>query len=371
MTTSRLHRELVDLTKDLIRIPSTGSRPEEITHCADFIANWLQQNDIAFEKETHNSTPSILVLPKARECKVLFMTHFDVVEVNDPAQFSPYEQNGCLYGRGAVDDKYGVALSLILFREHLNKLKENGDSQEDMCFGLLLTGDEESGGADGAGKITQSLDTEFFIALDGGRPDHIVTKEKGILALHLAANGKSAHAARPWLGQSAFDILVGDYLKIKELFTDETPDYWHKTAVLANCHSGNGSTNIVPERATATLDIRYTENDDPEGLLASIDTLTESEITLKAMEPVFESGPSPLLDLLVRHAEGADVGFEHGASDARYLSRRNIPGAIWGAEGKFSHHTEQEHVVISSIYSVYDNLDRFLTEIQYERQAVS
>lgn len=363
MTTSPLLREILDLTKDLIRIPSTGSQPGEIDRCADFIGSWLKKNKITFEKEVHNSTPSILVMPQPRQSPILLMAHFDVVEADNGGQFSPFEQDGRLYGRGAVDDKYGVALSLVLFREQLHRHRKAGRSQEDIGFGLLFTGDEELGGADGAGKVSASLDTDFFIALDGGRPDHIVTKEKGILALDLTANGKSAHAARPWLGRSAFDILVEDYLKIKTLFSENSPDNWHRTAVLANCHCGNGATNVVPERAAATLNIRYTENDNPNELLAEIRELCTSEVSLQAMEPVFESSPSPYLDQLLRHAAGADVGFEHGASDARYLSGKNIPGAIWGADGEMSQHTENEHVVISSIESIYRGLDSFLCEI--------
>lgn len=134
--------------------------------------------------------------------------------------------------------------------------------------------------------------------------------------------------------------------------------------VLANCHAGNGSANIVPEHAAASLDIRYTGNDDPHKLLATIQKLSSSEVTLKAMEPVFESGPSPFLELLVKYSDGAAVGFEHGASDARYLSRRNVPGAIWGADGELSQHTDNEHIVISTLFSIYESLDKFLTAVQ-------
>ena len=362
--TPQLQREILDLTKDLVRIPSTSSRPDKIHSCADFLCGWLQNHKIDFVKEVHNATPSILVMPKPRQAPILLMTHFDVVEADDPAMFAPYEKDGRLYGRGSADDKYGVALSMVLYREHLKRCRDEGRSQHDCCFGLLLIGDEESGGRDGAGRVTEDMDIEFFLALDGGRPDHIVTKEKGILALTLTARGQSAHAARPWLGRSAFDILVNDYLKIKELFSAMTPDNWHRTAVLSTCRCGNGSTNIVPEKATATLDIRYTENDDPHRLLADIRQLISSEMTVRAMEPLFTSGSSPYHDLLVRHANGAGVGFEHGASDARYLSQRNIPGAIWGADTELSQHTDNEHVVVSSIDTIYRSLEAFLSEAQ-------
>jgi succinyl-diaminopimelate desuccinylase len=358
-----IQKEVLELTKDLIRIPSTHSRQSDIHKCADFIVDWLSRNDITFQRYTIKNVPSITVLPANRTAPLLLMSHFDVVEVEDTSLFSPKELNGSLYGRGAIDDKYAVALSLVLFKNHLNGLKQDGGTQQDMSFGLLLTGDEEVGGFNGVGTISKDIDTDFFITIDGGNPELIVNKEKGILQLRLTATGKAAHAARPWLGRNAFDVLVDDYRKIQAIFNDQTPDHWHKTMVLSNCKAGNGSINVIPDRVTATLDIRYTERDDPDEILATIENAIQSDVTVTAKEPVFSSAPSPYIDLLVHHSDNARVGFEHGASDARFLSQRGIPGVICGAEGEMSLHTEEEHIVLSSLYDLYDRLDHFLQDV--------
>ena len=291
------------------------------------------------------------------------MTHFDVVEADNREQFCPWEQNGKLYGRGSIDDKYGVALSLTLFKQHLDRLAKHGQGQEAMPFGLLLTGDEEIGGANGTGKAIEHFSTDFFITIDGGNPDLIVTKEKGILLLELTASGKAAHAARPWLGHNAFDILTSDYLRIQELFKIQSNDHWNKTASLTQCSVGNGSTNMVPGSARALLDIRYTEQDDPDEIFRTINDVTCSNVQIKAKEPVFSSGKSPYLDHLLSSSNGTTVGREHGASDARFLASRGIPGVIWGADGEMSQHTEDEHLVISSLFDIYQRLDRFLTTL--------
>jgi len=349
---------------ELIAIPSTHSRPQEIINCADFIGKWLDENNIQHERQSSGNIPTILVIPEKGSVPVLLMSHFDVVEADDDTLFLPRVDNGRLYGRGSIDDKYGVALSLILYREHLLAQKRQGNGATEMPFGLLFTGDEEIGGANGAAVAAKRVSTEFFLAIDGGRPSLIVNKEKGIIQLELVAHGTAAHAARPWLGRSAFDILISDYQKMQELFAFSTEDHWHKTMVLTKCHAGNGSSNIVPELAKAVFDIRYTEDDNPEAVIASIRKVVESDVTVHAMEPVFVGNPSPFLDLLVECSQGARVGFEHGASDARYLSQLGIPGAIWGADGEMSQHQKNEHIVISSLFNFYDNLDSFLTKIQ-------
>ena len=363
MKTPEQQTDLISLTKELIRIPSTHSRPDKIKKCNQWIQSWLSSRNIHYTSVVHNNVPSLLVLPKENHSPVLLMSHFDVVETDNPELFKPKERNGKLYGRGAIDDKYGVALSLTLFDNHLKHIAKYGKGQEAMQFGLLLTGDEEIGGANGTAKAIDHFSTDFFITIDGGSPNLIVTKEKGFLLLELTAHGEAAHAARPWLGQNAFDILASDYLRIKEFFKDQEKDHWNKTISLTQCSAGTCSTNIVPGSARALLDIRYTEQDDPDELVAQIKKNVACHVLVKAKEPVFSSGKSPYLDNLMSHATDARTGREHGASDARYLASRGIPGVIWGADGGMSLHTEDEHLVISSLFDIYARLDRFLATL--------
>lgn len=365
--TMNIETQIAALTAELIRIPTTHSRPQEIQRCADFIEDWLSRHDIHYQRSDHAGVPSITVLPRPKTTEVLMMAHFDVVEAQDDAQFVPYEQDGRLFGRGAIDDKYAVALSLILFYNRLERIRRNGGTQADMCFGLLLNGDEEVGGANGALAVLEKIDLDFCLALDGGNPAKMVTKEKGILQLRLTARGKAAHGARPWLGHNAFDVLVADYQALKKQFATQTPDHWHKTMVLSNCRVGDGSINIVPDQATATLDIRYTEHDDPDAILAAIEKTVDSEVTLLEKEPLFVGGTSSYLETLVDCVPGVSVGFEHGASDARYLTKRGIPGVVWGADGEMSQHASNEHIVISSLETIYKSLDAFLTAIEAKR----
>jgi succinyl-diaminopimelate desuccinylase len=356
-------QELVSLTCDLIKIPSTHSRPNEVHRCANTIEKYLDVEEISYQKVIHNNIPSLLILPDKSYAPVLFITHFDVVEADNPALFQPRIDSERLYGRGAIDDKYGVALSLILFKNTLQQLKKQGKSQNDIGFGLLLTGDEEVGGENGTGALADQLETDFFIAIDGGAPDHIVTKEKGVILLELTATGKEAHASRPWLGENAMDILLEDYKAMQQLFRCNAANRWHRTMALTRCNVGNGSTNIIPGKGSAFIDIRYTEDDDPEQLVADIRKSVVSTVTVHAMAPVFNSGPSPYLQKLSSVSENISVGFEHGASDARYLSARNIPGAIWGADGEMSGHTDNEHLLLPSFFQLYSHLNTFITSV--------
>ncbi|NIU59932.1 MAG: peptidase dimerization domain-containing protein, partial [Phycisphaerae bacterium] len=81
----------------------------------------------------------------------------------------------------------------------------------DLQFGVMITADEEIGGANGARQALKEIKAEFCIALDGGGLNKIVIKEKGIVKLKLIARGKTAHGARPWLGENAIENLINDY----------------------------------------------------------------------------------------------------------------------------------------------------------------
>ena len=356
---------IVSLTKDLIRFQTMQSRRDEISACADFIMRWLADRDLPARRIDHGGIPSVLAVPPKGSAEVLLMSHIDVVD-GPEALFEPVERDGRLYGRGAVDDKYAAALSLVLLESHANRLREAGRSLDDLPVGVLITGDEEIGGVHGAKAVLPEVRADFCIALDGGAPGQIVTKEKGVLRVKLIGRGRTAHGARPWLGENAIENLMADFLKVKPLFDLEAPEHWHRTVNLGKI-SGGTSINQVPDRAEAILDIRYTENDDVDDLVARMREAIDGDLEVTEREPLFISKPTPFLDLLVECAEGAETVVEHGASDARFLSDLGIPGVVWGAESENSQHTEDEHVVIDSVTELHRMLDGYLTRVAERR----
>jgi succinyl-diaminopimelate desuccinylase len=353
--------EILRLTKELIRFRSTAANLDEINRCADFIESYLKKCRIEYQRLDYRHTPSILVAPQKDTVPVMLMSHMDVVEGPDEL-FEPYEKDGRLYGRGSIDDKYAVALSLVMLKENLLRLQKQGSSQSDLPFGILVTGDEEIGSANGAKKILPQVKADFCITLDGGGVDKIVIKEKGIVHLKLIARGKSGHAARPWLGLNAIENLIADYQILRTYFEATTPDHWHRTLNFSRVHAGK-SINQVPDYAEAVFDIRYTENDDVEALVTKIQDDIQGQIIVEKKEPMFVGGDSPYLDLLLDIAKDTRVGCEHGASDARFLSRSETKGIVWGADGDMSQHSATEHINIDSLARLYELLDRFMQKV--------
>ena len=356
-------REIVDLTKDLIRFKSTHTRPQEIQKCARFIEGWFKDHHIPCTMLESNGVPSVSALPAGRQTSLLLMSHIDVVNATD-AMFEPIEKDGRLYGRGAIDDKYAAALSMVLLKNRIQSDRRRGVADGTLALGVLITGDEEVGGYNGARSALSGINSDFCIALDGGRVDKIVVKEKGILRLKVVASGKTAHGARPWQGENAIERLIADCLVVKSFFEGlAEQEHWHRTMNLSVIHAGD-SVNQVPDKAEATFDIRYTENDDVDDLVHRIQSAVSGKVITEEREPLFISPGSPYRERLLALAKETRTGIAHGASDARFLSQFNIPGIVWGADGNSSQHSTQEHVEIQSISRLYDLLDQFVTDIQ-------
>ena len=237
-------------------------------------------------------------------------------------------------------------------------MRAAGKTQADLPFGILISGDEEIGGHNGAQAALAQLRSDFAIALDGGNLKKIVVKEKGLLRLKLIARGKTAHAARPWLGQNAIEALIADYFALRAHFAGEAPEHWHRTLNFSRIQAGK-AVNQVPDYAEALFDIRYTENDDMNAVVAAIRRDIRGEVEVVETEPIFQSGPTPQLARLIEIAGRPEVGCEHGASDARFLSQFGIPGIVWGPDGDNSAHAPDEHINLDSLFELHRILDEF------------
>jgi succinyl-diaminopimelate desuccinylase len=96
----------------------------------------------------------------------------------------------------------------------------------------------------------------------------------------------------------------------------------------------------------------------------------KGELLVEMVEPLFTSGESAYLKLLLDTSKGTALGFEHGASDARFLKEHGMPGIVWGADGDLSAHAHDEHLNVESGYELYRILDTFMGRVSEVRANV-
>lgn len=349
-------QEIVTLTKRLMEFKSTESRPEAKERCAEFIESYIRDMGLTPQRFEDEGVVSIAWVPE-NGAKVLLMSHYDVVD-GPKALFEAREEDDALHGRGSLDDKYAVALSLVLLKRWKERFGKEGKDLSDLPVGMLVTGDEEIGGRHGAQVVLDKIDAEFAIALDGGNVEQIITKGKGIIKAVLTTTGKTAHGATPWEGENAIEKLVDDLAVVRHLFPQKRDDHWEATLNIGEIDGGSAF-NQVPDEAWAILDIRYTEEDDIERILEEIEHRCQGTLTIEMRDPPFDGGKSEMASDLLE-LTSADIGRVFGATDARHLSLHGIDGVVWGANGKETFHSDDEHVEIPSIRMLFSHLDRFI-----------
>jgi acetylornithine deacetylase/succinyl-diaminopimelate desuccinylase-like protein len=207
--------EVVGLCSEMIRIDSTnfgdGSGPGE-RKVAEYVAAKLAE--VGIEPVLHetgerrtNVVARIEGTDQSRDA-LLIHGHLDVVPANahdwSVAPFSGEVQDGCVWGRGAVDMKDMDAMTLAVVRQ---RMREGRRPQRDVVLAFLA--DEEAGGRNGAHRLIDER-PELFEGVSEGigevggfsltigantRLYLIETAEKGLAWMRLTARGRAGHGS--------------------------------------------------------------------------------------------------------------------------------------------------------------------------------
>jgi succinyl-diaminopimelate desuccinylase len=138
-----------------------------------------------------STQPNNLLTPK-----VLLSGHTDVV-TGDEGLFTLTAKGDKLFGRGVYDMKFALAGYLQI----IDELKDNLSSYD---LGLMITSDEEISSVSVHELVKKGLKPQVCIMPDSTAPGwDIETVAKGFWRFDLIAEGRTAHGARPWEGESA------------------------------------------------------------------------------------------------------------------------------------------------------------------------
>jgi succinyl-diaminopimelate desuccinylase len=244
---------------DLVRVPSVTGQHGAAKKVIEVAAGHARAAGIAhIVVDESGGYPYLLATTRpANDGMLWFACHLDVVPGSDDL-FSVREDDANYYGRGVFDMKGMVAGILAA----LYRLPNVGETN----VGLLFTTDEEVGGKNGVGAL---VDDTFkgagVIVFDQSFDWVLQERMKGVLWLRFTAKGKTAHGARPWLGQNANQALVGFLHEMQAWFEREMPhdhpDHYDTTYNLGTMQGGE-ATNQVPAAAQATADVRFVSEDD-------------------------------------------------------------------------------------------------------------
>ncbi len=361
-----LQDRLVELTRDLVIVPSTASQPHERMRCYQFVRNHIDVIDgVEIRDYHHRGHPSLVALPEGCQAPdVLLAAHLDVIELPEDVEYRAQIVDGRIYGPGCGDMKGQLAILMQLFRSLHTR-------HPGISLGIAVTSDEEIGGLDGTGYLFGEANLrcgQVFLP-DGGGLDRVTIEEKGVLHVRLSAHGRAGHAARPWLAANALDTITETVGRIRQRFAalwdDESDDHWYPTVVPTILRTENQTVNRIPERAEVLLDIRFP----PPFTMASIMDIVRANLgegietlVLIGDDPTHLAA-NPLWVTLAQQMTGRPVRQtrESGGSDARFICRHNIPVLMTRPEvGNL--HSGNEWIDIRSMVTFYRIAERYLLQ---------
>ena len=347
-----MEKRILHSLETLIRFRTTTAYPKQKQDCIQWIESAFL-TESGYQKFTGcvEECPYLLLLhPDAR---FLWFAHIDVVPAED-AQFCLTREGDTLRGRGVKDMK-GAALPFFL------AYKDACDEGPPPPVSILLSSDEEIGGATIPTLTAQGLKAPIAFTPDTGSAHGIVTEHKGALWIDLACRGTSGHGAMPSMSRNALQCLADTLQRLKDAFPTGSLSDWQMTVTPTMLKAGDAE-NRVPELATATLDVRYPSNqcNGTDSVVAALTPFLGEGCSLhirKHALPLHTDSAHPFIQTfvsVVKEVEGSTPPFirEHGATDARHFCAAGIPAFLYGPRGG-DLHGQSEWVSLASLLQQY------------------
>ena len=285
---------------------------------------------------------------------ILLLGHTDTVHPVGTNLLNPTRvEDGKFYGCGIFDMKSGIVLML----EALRFFAESG-IRPSRPITILLSCDEEVGSFTGREIVErEAREAEACLVFEPSAAGRVKTGRKGTGMFTLKTWGKPAHAGlEPEKGASAILELARQIEKV-HLLTNVSAG----TTVNVCTIRGGTTTNVIPEHAECTVDVRFTSAEEAERVergvrsLEPVDDRVKIQVTGGINRPPLErTGAVATLFEKARDL-AAEFGYEigetqvGGASDGNFVAALGVPVLDGlGIAGDGAHRMD-EHILIDDI----------------------
>jgi acetylornithine deacetylase len=385
---------------DLIRIPSLRGNEgpasrfveEQISPYVDEchlveIPDTIQDDpDYAFRLPnfTYRDTPQVecVIHGTGTGPSLLLNAHLDVVPPSEgqTEAFNPREENGAVFGRGAVDDKGQVAaLFALAMLLHSKGVHPPGD----LIFHFVV--EEENGGNGTLAMIRRGVKADAAIVLEATE-FHAVPAVRGAVWFELETYGRAGHSGNVsgrisaldkayeaiQLFRGYHDTLLADsrHLPLFDVYEDPMP------LTIGQCEAGTWPAS-VPAQATLKGLIGFLPNTDrfevQKGLRKTLENAPDEWLrnNFKLTFPMLNSDGNmlpvghPLVEKLLSALESnglpRNVRAMTAACDAWFYNNlAGIPTLVFGGGSLACAHAKDEHILLTDIYQTASVLFNFV-----------
>jgi succinyl-diaminopimelate desuccinylase len=369
----------VQLAGDLIRRPSVT--PAD-AGAMDTLQRALEGLGFACERMTFGAIENLYARRGSDGPNLCFAGHTDVVPAGDRAawRYDPFGadiSDGVLHGRGAVDMKGGIAAWVAAVSNVLSRGEPNGS------LSFLITGDEEGEATDGTVRVVETLIAkgEVIDHCIVGEPsssvvlgDMVKVGRRGSINAFFEVEGVQGHVAYPHRAANPVPVLVRLLAALQGRSLDEGyAEFQPSNLEITTVDVGNPTTNLIPARATARVNIRFNPNHTGAQLQAWFEDEAakagegfEGRVSVRCAVSgeAFLTERGPFTELVHRAVvettgEAPDLSTTGGTSDARFI-RAMCPVVELGLVGATMHGID-ERVPVEDLKRLTAAYERLIT----------
>ncbi|HUL35220.1 MAG TPA: M20 family metallopeptidase [Candidatus Eisenbacteria bacterium] len=352
--------QILETLREFTQLESPSLEKVPTDRCCEFLAYlWLQRGTTVgvLKNEKRGNHLRITWNPPAEQPKsqLFVLGHYDTVYPTGTLDKMPFRvEGGRAYGPGIFDMKAGIVQALFA----LDALRElRLPVRKRLVF--LWTSDEEIGSATSRQLIeaeARRSDAVFVLEPSLGPRGSLKTSRKGVGEAQLIVHGRASHAGlAPEKGVNAIHELAAQIVRI-----EKWNDLRRGMTINADVVSGGTRTNVIAERAEATLDLRAWHETDMQALEKRLHSLkpvhrgAKLEIRGGFDRPPFERKYAAALFARAKSI-ARELGFAlsetaaGGGSDGNFTASLGVPTLDgMGAVGDGAHATH-EHILLNSM----------------------
>jgi len=225
---------------DMLEIPSVSGSERRLSV---FLMESMKSMGYEVEQDEAGN-----VLGRIGEGKpiLLFSSHIDTV----PGEIPVREENGKIYGRGAVDAKASVA-SMILAGASLPEMDVEGT--------LIFAGvvEEESSLRGIQTLLEGGLEADYAIFGEPTRTDRICLASKGRLLFKINLKTKGGHVACSWIYKNSIELAYQLWERFREKIETHEKTPFFSTIPNLTQINGGAAPNVVPSDCQLFIDVRF------------------------------------------------------------------------------------------------------------------
>lgn len=347
--------DLLQLTAELVDIPSVSHAETAVTdHLAGLLAG------VAWLDVTRVGDNLVARTDLGHAQRMVLAGHTDTVPPNGNERARV--DGDVLWGLGSCDMKGGVAVLVELART-----LEQPAVDTTYVFYECEEVDSRFNGVERLFRERPDLLDCDAALLAEPTAARVEAGCQGTMRVEVTMEGERAHSARAWLGTNAIHRLAPVLARVAA--------HESRQVTIDGCHFREGlqavrveagvAANVVPDRATLTLNHRFAPDRSPEEAEAEVRAVVGAVDRFDVVDVAPAALPAlghPLLKRVLA-ATGGQAHAKLGWTDVARFASRGVPATNFGPGDPGVAHSAAEHVSRSDLETVYRVLRSVLEQV--------